>query len=293
MGAQRSSMTSALRASTVRVGAKRLVATGAEALRRWAIEQGTLPHAEGGTQLAPIVRLGGLLDDPACALPLAVLGPDELAALRERRRAAGPVAAVLAEQASLASAIQTFCEFFRLALPHPFAAVAPDAWTLLSRERYAELRSLARRVDAALELALELLWVTAAEPAELAACQQQDVDRASRSLQLPGRQVALPPALFRRLPPGGLAGASLLPGLAEDRLQAWLAEPAAGGGGTARRAADRSLAMAPQALRLGALVARLQAGSHLDEILPLIPYEQEPGLRPPPLVNLPPHWGDT
>lgn len=274
----------------VRVGAKRLVATGAEALRRWAIDQGTLPRAEGGTQLAPIVRLGGLLDDPACALPLAALSPAELAALRQRRQAVGPAAAVLAEQASLASAIQTFCEFFQLVLPHPFAAVAPDAWSILSRERYAQLRGLARRVDPALELALELLWVTAAEPAELAACQQQDVDRASRALLLPGRQVALSPALFRRLPQSGLAGASLVPGLAEGRLEAWLAEPSAGGGGTARRPADRNPAMAPQALRLGGLVARLQAGSHLDEILPLIPGDWDAGLPQPLLVNLPPHW---
>ncbi|WP_043339999.1 hypothetical protein [Belnapia moabensis] len=286
-------MNAIIRASTVRVGAKRLVATGAEALRRWAIDQGTLPRAEGGTQLAPIVRLGGLLEDPACALPLAALSPGELAALRQRRQAAGPAAAVLAEQASLASAIQTFCEFFQLALPHPFAAVAPDAWSILGQERYAQLRGLARRVDPTLELALELLWATAAEPAELAACLQQDIDRASRSLLLPGRQVALSPALFRRLPQGGPTGARLLPGLAAGRLEAWLAEPSAGSGGTVRRAADRSLAIAPQALRLGALVARLQAGSHLDEILPLIPYDWDPGRPRPALVDLPPHWSDA
>jgi hypothetical protein len=119
-------VTEAARRSAIRIGPRRIPGTLAEALRRWAIDQGTLPEAEGGTHLAPLRRFEPLLSDPACAWPLAALRPDDLVALRARRRAALGEAAMLVEQAALVAAVDALRDLYLSHLENPFCAVADD-----------------------------------------------------------------------------------------------------------------------------------------------------------------------
>ena len=115
----------AARQSAFRIGPRRIAGTLAEALRRWSIDQGTLPEAEGGTHLAPVRRFESLLRDPTCAWPLTILLPADLAALRARRHAAGE-AMMLVEQAALAAAVEALRDLYLQHLDNPFHAAAPD-----------------------------------------------------------------------------------------------------------------------------------------------------------------------
>ena len=260
----------AMPASTFRVGRKRVLATGAEALGRWAIQQGILPRAEGGTQLAPALRLADLLADPACALPLAALGPTELAGLRARRLGAG-AAVMLAEQAALAAAIAMLFELQGMTLAQPFAALAPDGWQLPAEAMCRQALAQARQESPGHAAALELLLASGAAPTELAACGPAGFNPQQQALLLPGRRVALPPGLARRAEAGLRAWQQ--PGFA-----AWLAgwRPRAAGAGP----------LSEGSWRLAALVRRLEGGSHLDEVFilagesaaaaaPLVPWAGE------------------
>lgn len=122
----------AARRSAIRIGPRRIPGTLAEALRRWCIDQGTLPEAEGGTHLAPVRRFESLLQDIACAWPLAILSPEDLSALRARRRPLG-VAAMLVEQAALAAAVDALRELHLPQLDNPFHAPADDGVFLPER----------------------------------------------------------------------------------------------------------------------------------------------------------------
>ena len=219
--------------SSFRVGRRRVVATLAETLGRWAVQQGTLPLAEGGTQRSPTVRLAGLLADPAAALPLSALDPDALVALRRRRlEALASADAMLVEQAAIAAAVTELCDLHRLPWPHPLAAAASDGVVLILPEQIGAIRRMVPGTEPALDLAL----ATGARVAELEELALWDA--ASAALMLPGRRIALPPDLAERLGPRPGAGlAALL----------------------------RGLGMAEPALRLTALAQRLGAGSHLDE----------------------------
>ena len=160
--------TRCVKPSTIRLGQRRLLATMAEALRRWAIDQGTLPEAEGGTHLAPVARLAGLMAEPVCALPLAALQPEDLALLRTRRHAAlGSEAAMLLEQAALAAAIDALRDLYLPDLTNPFFEPAPDGLTLLEEADCARLLSLLRDIDTGLTQAVTLLLTTGAAPAWL------------------------------------------------------------------------------------------------------------------------------
>jgi hypothetical protein len=119
----------AARRSAIRIGSRRIPGTLAEALRRWLIDQGTLPEAEGGTHLAPIHRFESLLLDPACAWPLAILSPEDLVALRARR--VGGEAMVLVEQAAMAAAVEALRDLYLRHLDNPFHAVAADGVFLM------------------------------------------------------------------------------------------------------------------------------------------------------------------
>ena len=131
--------TLAARVCMVRIGTKRFLGTAAEALRRWAIDQGTLPRSEGGTEIAPLQRLAPLMADPDCALPLAALQPADLAALRARRLAAlGCPAEMLAEQAAMVAALEHFRDFHIPSLDDPFAEPAPDGLCLLDEAACAQ-----------------------------------------------------------------------------------------------------------------------------------------------------------
>lgn len=154
--------------STIRLGPRRLLATMAEALRRWAVDQGTLPEAEGGTHLAPVTRLAELMADPACALPLAALQPEDLALLRARRRAVlGSEAAMLLEQAALAAAIDALRDLYLPDLPNPFLQPAPDGLALLEEADCARLLLLLPDSEPGLTRAVALLLTTGAAPARL------------------------------------------------------------------------------------------------------------------------------
>lgn len=256
-------MAQAARLSTFRIGRRQVLATGAEALRRWSVEQGILPLAEGGTHVAPLARLSALAEDPACLLPMAALVPAELARLRLRRQAALGVAAIaLAEQAALAAAFSALCELYLREHGNPFASPAPDGCTLLAATARDAILACGAQEEAGLGLALGLIFATAARPEELAACRQGDFDPGRRCLVLPGRVVTLPPSLVRHLPANGPAEAPLLPGLQPEQVPAWLAA-------LPQRLPRCSLAppLTVDTLRFSALVVRLQAGCHLDEAL--------------------------
>lgn len=220
-------------ASTFRIGRRRVLATGAEALGRWAIQIGILPRAEGGTQRPPAERLAALMADPACALPLAALDPATLVALRERRLAAlGSQDAMLVEQAALAAAIATLCEVHGLHWPHPMAAVAGDGVSLLDA---GSLEVLRRRTGAD---ALDLALACGARFAEMETASVTTDDDGAAWIVLPGRWVQAPPR-----PGPSLRSAS--------------------GAGFRALAAAQGLEETP--LRLTALAGRLGRGSHLDE----------------------------
>ena len=251
----------ALRASTVRIGSKRFLGTAAEALRRWAIDQGTLPLAEGGTQIAPLARLAPLMADPDCALPLAALGPAELEALRRRRLSAlGSQAAMLAEQAALAAALEQFRDFHLPALDDPFAEPAADGLCVLDEASCAQAIGWAGQDSAVLGRAIGLLLTTAAPLEALLACSRGHADRAGGRLCLPGGQILpAPPDLLP--PPGEDPAAPLLGGLRQGpAFQAALAA-----------IADRlgRPGLGADALRLTALTLALHQGQHLDEVLAL------------------------
>ena len=151
-------MARAVRLSSFRIGRRHVLATGAEALCRWAIEQGTLPAAEGGTHVAPLVRLAALAEDPACMLPMAALVPAELTRLRLRRHAAlGSAAAVLAEQAALAAAFSALCELYMQDCGNPLGPAAPDGCYLLAEATRDAIAARGAQDDPYLGLALELL----------------------------------------------------------------------------------------------------------------------------------------
>ena len=256
-------MARAIRLSSFRIGRRQVLATGAEALCRWAIEQGTLPAAEGGTHVAPLVRLAALAEDPACMLPMAALVPAELTRLRLRRHAAlGSAAAVLAEQAALAAAFSALCELYMQDCGNPLGPAAPDGCYLLAEATRDAIAARGAQDDPYLGLALELLFATAATPEELAACRQGAFNMARRCLALPGRTVVLPVPLARRLPSANPADAPLLAGLQPEQVLAWLAA-------LPRMLPRHGLTppLTADTLRFSALVARLQTGCHLDEAL--------------------------
>lgn len=238
-------------ASSFRIGRKRVVATLAGTLGRWAVQQGILPRAEGGTQCPPATRLAGLLADPAAELPLSALTPAVLAALRERRRdALGSPDAVLVEQAALAAAVTELCTLRGLRWPHPLATPAADGMALLTPDALADARRDAGEEASALDLAL----ATGARLDELEALARGAC--LSGWLALPGRRVVLPPDLAARL----------------------AARPGAGLAALLRR-----LGLTEPALRLTALAGRLAAGSHLDEVFLLAGCGAAPE-QPGPLV---------
>jgi hypothetical protein len=251
----------ALRASMVRIGSKRFLGTAAEALRRWAIDQGTLPLAEGGTQIAPLQRLAALIADADCALPLAALTPADLARLRRRRLAAlGCSAGLLGEQAALAAALDHFREFFLPALDDPFAEVAEDGLCILDEATCAQAIGWAGQVSDDLSRAVGLLLTTAAPVEALLACSQGHADREGGRLCLPGGLTV--PAPHDLLPHEDADPEAPLLGRLRDAaaLRAGVAEIG--------RRLDRP-GLLPEALRLTGLTIALQQGQHLDEVLSL------------------------
>lgn len=258
----------AARRCTIRIGSKRFLGTAAEALRRWAIDQGTLPRAEGGTQVAPLQRLAPLLDDPDCALPLAVLSPNDLAALRRRRLATLPgPAALMAEQAALAAALEQFRDFHLPALDDPFAEMAPDGLCVLDEPSCAQAIGWAGQMGEGWGRLVGLVLTTGAPvPALLAACCGH-ADKPGGRLQLPGGPMLTPPP-------------DLLPGLGEsptDPLLPGLTGPEMVADGV--REIGRRLqrpGLRPEALQLTALVSALNQGQHLDEVLILTGAEAAP-----------------
>ncbi|ONG55254.1 hypothetical protein BKE38_09335 [Pseudoroseomonas deserti] len=252
--------TLAARVCMVRIGTKRFLGTAAEALRRWAIDQGTLPRSEGGTEIAPLQRLAPLMADPDCALPLAALQPVDLAALRARRQAAlGCTAEMLVEQAALAAALEHFRDFHIPALDDPFAEPAPDGLCLLDEATCAQAIGWASAESATMGRLVALMLSTAAAPETLLACCNGQAEARSGQLRLPGGQVVA-------VPSGLLPGqdvpfaAPLLPGLTAAAAAAGLA-----------RLAQRlgRPGMAAPALQLTALAQALAQGQHLDEVLGL------------------------
>jgi len=258
----------AARQCTIRIGSKRFLGTAAEALRRWAIDQGTLPRAEGGTQVAPLQRMAPLLEDPDCALPLSALAPEDLAALRRRRLAALPgPAALMAEQAALAAALEQFRDFHLPALDDPFAEIAPDGLCVLDEPSCAQAIGWAGQMGEGWGRLVGLLLTTGAPvPALLAACCGH-ADGPGGRLQLPGGPMLTPPPEL--LPgPGEPPAAPWLPGLADaGMVVAGMAE-------IGRRLQRPGLR--PEALQLTALVRALNQGQHLDEILILTGAEAAP-----------------
>jgi hypothetical protein len=186
----------AVKSSTIRIGSKRILATGAEALRRWAIDQGTMPRAEGGTHLAPQLRLAALQEDPACTIPLAALSGAELAELRRRRlNVLGDHAAMMVEQAALAAAIDSLCELYLPHLPHPFLQPAPDEILLLGAADCAIAIAESARRTPEWQRAIGLLLLTGAAPHLLLGAQLSDLDRARQRLRLATGWVAWPSGL--------------------------------------------------------------------------------------------------
>jgi hypothetical protein len=250
----------ALKASTIRIGPKRILGTGAEALRRWAIDQGTLPRDEGGTHLAPLARLQPLIADPACALPLAALLPEDLALLRARRRQAlESEAAMLLEQAALAAAIDNLRDLYLPALEQPFHTAAPDGVFLPDDAACARILARSLQQDADLGRAVGLILTTGIAPSLLLAARARQLDREKGTLRWAGFEAAWPGGLEW---PGFPPEAPLLGPLAEadltrDVLRIGLALPA---------------------LWLAGLGVALREGRHLDEAMALAGLHQ-PGHR--------------
>lgn len=244
----------ALKLSTIRIGPKRIVGTGAEALRRWAIDQGTLPRAEGGTHLAPLTRLQPLMADPACALPLAAMTPEDLAGLRVRRlKALGDETAMLVEQAALAAAIDELASLHLPSLEQPFYHPAPDGLLLPDDALCAAAISHGLAEDAMLGRAVGLILTTGIAPPALLACRTGDWDARTQRLHVQGLAVAWPDGLAA---PDGPADSALLGNLTADSLAA-----------STLRIGDGGLTL--PGLWLAGLRVALRDGRHLDEALAL------------------------
>ncbi|MBC9177904.1 hypothetical protein [Pseudoroseomonas ludipueritiae] len=245
--------------STIRLGPRRLLGTMAEALRRWAIDQGTLPEAEGGTHLAPVTRLAELMADPACALPLAALQPEDLALLRARRRAAlGSEAAMLLEQAALAAAIDALRDLYLPDLPNPFLRTAPDGLTLMEEADCARLLLLLQQHETGLARAVALLLTTGAAPARLfSATLPECLSKAGDGLCLGGLLRPWPAGLARPQEP---LGAPLLGALDAAALAQELEN-------LSHRLGLASLTT--ETLWLTGLTVALRDGCHLDEAMAL------------------------
>jgi hypothetical protein len=243
--------------STIRLGPRRLLGTMAEALRRWAIDQGTLPAAEGGTHLAPITRLADVMADPACALPLAALQPEDLALLRARRRAAlGSKAAMLVEQAALATAIDALRDLYLPDLPNPFFLPASDGLALLEEADCARLLSLLHGHAAGLDRAVALLLTTGAAPALLfSSTLSQRLPQNDGGLWFGGLSRPWPGGLAR---PQGTPGAPLLEALDAAALARHLESLGQRLGRTPLTA---------EALWLTGLALALRDGCHFDEAM--------------------------
>lgn len=252
--------TLAVRPSTVRIGSKRFLGTAAEALRRWAIDQGTLPRAEGGTQVAPLQRLAPLLEDPDCALPLAALTPADLAALRARRSLLQGAAVSLAEQAALAAALEQFRDFHLPALDNPLAETAPDGLCVLDEARCGQAISCAGQMGEAWERLVGLALIAGAAVPALLGCRGGQAEALAGRLRLPGGLVLkAPPELLPEA--GSDPEAPLLPGLGgPETIAAGIAEIGLRLGRPGLR---------PEALHLTGMAQLLIQGGHLDEILPL------------------------
>ncbi|MFC3126139.1 hypothetical protein ACFOD4_13810 [Pseudoroseomonas globiformis] len=249
----------ATRQCTIRIGSKRFLGTAAEAAQRWAIDQGTLPRAEGGTHLAPIRRLDALMRDAACAWPLTLLNAPELVALRRRRLLQlGSAELALAEQAALAVAIEQFREMHLPALDDAFDEPAPDGIWLLDSTACGLLRQQAEAMGGAWPRLVGLLLTSGGSASDLlqACCGQ--ADRGTGRLYLAGgRQLSAPP---EHLPVADNSPeAPLLPGLALG------AELETGFATLARCLGQATLL--PEALQMTALAALLAQGWHLDEMM--------------------------
>lgn len=183
----------ALKKSTIRIGHKRISGTGAEALRRWAIDQGTLPASEGGTHQAPVNRLAPLMADPASALPLFALESEDLVGLRTRRlEALGELCGMLVEQAALAVAIDDLREFYLPDLDNPFHRPAKDGVFILEAACCAQVLSEAQRRDADLGRAVALILTTGLSPDLLLASHAHESEG---RLSWEGGEVAWPAGL--------------------------------------------------------------------------------------------------
>jgi hypothetical protein len=246
--------TAALKTSTIRIGPKRIIGTGAEALRRWAIDQGTLPRAEGGTHLAPLIRLQPLMADPACALPLAALAPEDLAGLRARRHAElGSESAMLVEQAALAVAIDALMSLYLPSLQQPFHRPATDGLSIPEDADCAGLLSRCLAQDAELGRAVGLILTTGIAPPVLLASRTDDWNPRMQRLHAQGLALAWPEGLAT---PSGAAGTPLIGGLSVASLAAALLRI-----GGERPSLD--------GLWLAGLRVALRDGRHLDEALAL------------------------
>jgi hypothetical protein len=244
----------ALKASTIRIGPKRIIGTGAEALRRWAIDQGTLPRAEGGTHLAPLARLQSLMADPACALPLAALKPEDLAGLRARRRATvGSESAMLVEQAALAVAIDELTSLYLPRLEQPFHRLAPDGLSMPDDAHCAGLISRCLATDAELGRAVGLILTTGIAPPVLLASRTGDWNPRTQRLYAQGLELAWPGGLAT---PAGAPGSLLLGRLSAPSLAA-----------AVLRIGGKGLNL--PGLWLAGLRVALRDGRHLDEALAL------------------------
>jgi hypothetical protein len=249
----------AVKQCTIRIGSKRFLGTAAEALQRWAIDQGTLPRVEGGTQLAPTRRLASLAADPACQWPLSLLQPASLAALRRVRISvlASP-APTLCEQAALAAALKQFRDFHLPGLDDPFGEAAPDGVHVLDDPACRLAQAQAELMGGFWPRLIGLLLSSGASWEELCAGCCGQVDRAAGCLHLAGgRRIAVP---GQWLPDASRAAdAPLLPGCYDaETLMAGFAA-------MSRRLNCSSLR--PEAFQLTALVAALARGCHLDEML--------------------------
>jgi hypothetical protein len=243
-----------LKTSTIRIGPKRIIGTGAEALRRWAIDQGTLPRAEGGTHLAPLTRLQPMMADPACALPLAALAPEDLAGLRARRHAAlGSESAMLVEQAALAVAIDELMSLYLPSLQQPFHRPAPDGLSIPEDADCAGLLSRCLAQDAELGRAVGLILTTGIAPPVLLASRTDEWHPRTQRLHAQGLELAWPGGLAT---PSGAPATRLFGGLSVASLAAALL-------GTDGEGPSLS------GLWLAGLRVALRDGRHLDEALAL------------------------